>query len=381
MGIPNRQIGWSQESNLLWQISKQLDYASCQLCTISGTSGTSGTSGYDGDRFRTTSTTTFTLGVTTTIVVEPGLAYTPAQDIIITYNVGNHQTCTVISYDINTGVMVIGGPVTVTGSGTYSSWIVNLDGAAGGDGSSGTSGTSGLSGSSGTTGTSGSSGVSGSSGTSGTTGTSGSSGINGATGTSGTSGSSGSSGLTGTSGSSGTSPTLPGPANYGLFAQTANSTIITNTTVETSLINGGVGTLTVPANGFSVGDSFRAVFGGILTATNNQTIRVRVKAGSTILVDSGAQPITNITNNVFTFNVDFTIRQLGAAGVASIVTLGGFHYTKTVNGVVEGFAFNSVNSTTFNTTISNALDVTVQWGAASTGNSIYSDIFILNKTY
>jgi hypothetical protein len=339
MGIPNRQIGWSQESNLLWQISKQLDYASCQLCTISGTSGTSGTSGYDGDRFRTTSTTTFTLGVTTTIVVEPGLAYTPAQDIIITYNVGNHQTCTVVSYDINTGVMVIGAPVTVTGSGTYSLWTVNLDGAAGGDGSSGTSGTSGLSGSSGTTGTSGS------------------------------------------SGSSGTSPTLPGTANYGLFAQTANSTIITNTTTETSLINGGVGTLTVPANGFSVGDSFRGVFGGLLTATNNQTITVRVKAGSVILLDSGAQPITNITNNVFTFNVDFTIRQLGAAGVASIVTLGGFHYTKTVNGVVEGFAFNSVNSTTFNTTISNTLDVTVQWGAASTGNSIYSDIFILNKTY
>jgi hypothetical protein len=342
MGIPNRQIGWSQESNLLWQISKQLDYASCQLCTISGTSGTSGTSGYDGDRFRTTSTTTFTLGVTTTIVVEPGLAYTPAQDIIITYNVGNHQTCTVVSYNINTGAMVIGGPVSVKGSGTYSLWTVNLDGAAGGDGSSGTSGSSGVNG------------------------TSGSSGVN---------------GTSGTSGSSGTSAALPTSVNYGLFAQTANSTIITNTTVESSLINGGVGTLTVPANGFSVGDSFRAVFGGLVTATNNQTITVRVKAGSVILLDSGAQPITNITNNVFTFNVDFTIRQLGAAGVASIVTLGGFHYTKTVNGVVEGFAFNSVNSTTFNTTISNTLDVTVQWGAASTGNSIYSDIFILNKTY
>lgn len=25
MGIPNRQIGWSTESNLLWQISKQLE--------------------------------------------------------------------------------------------------------------------------------------------------------------------------------------------------------------------------------------------------------------------------------------------------------------------------------------------------------------------
>jgi hypothetical protein len=25
MGIGNKQIGWSNESNLLWQISKQLD--------------------------------------------------------------------------------------------------------------------------------------------------------------------------------------------------------------------------------------------------------------------------------------------------------------------------------------------------------------------
>lgn len=164
MSIPNRQIGWSQESNLLWQISKQLDEASCQLCSISGTSGTSGTSGYNGDRYRTFSTTEFTLGVSTTIVVEPGLAYSPAQDIIITHDVSNHQTCTVVSYDVNTGVMVIGPPVNVTGSGTYSSWIINLDGAAGGDGSSGTSGTSGISG---TTGTSGTSGINGTSGTSG----------------------------------------------------------------------------------------------------------------------------------------------------------------------------------------------------------------------
>ncbi len=43
----------------------------------------------------------------------------------------------------------------------------------------------------------------------------------------------------------------------GLFAQTGNSTIISGTTVESTLINGGVGTLSVPANGFQVGDSFR----------------------------------------------------------------------------------------------------------------------------
>lgn len=174
---------------------------------------------------------------------------------------------------------------------------------------------------------------------------------------------------------------VPASLSYGLYAQTANSTPVTNTTVETTLINGGVGTLSVPANGFSVGDSFRAVMAGVLNTANNQTIRIRVKAGSVLLLDSGAQNITNITNDVFSLNIDFTIRQLGTAGVASIVSLGTFHYVKTVNGVIEGFSFNTVNNTTFDTTISNTLNITVQWGAANTGNSIYSDIFILNKIY
>jgi hypothetical protein len=169
--------------------------------------------------------------------------------------------------------------------------------------------------------------------------------------------------------------------NYGLFAQTGNSTPITGTVVETSLINGGVGVLSVPANGFTVGDSFRAVFGGILTCANNQTIQVKVKSGPVILLDSGAQTISNITNDVFTLNIDFTIRQLGIPGVASIVALGFFHYTKTVNSTPAGFAFNTVNNTTFNTTIGNTLDVTIQWGSANVGNNIYSDIFVLNKVY
>ena len=173
----------------------------------------------------------------------------------------------------------------------------------------------------------------------------------------------------------------PPTTNFGLFAQTANSTIITNTNVETSLINGGVGSLFVPSNGFQVGDSFRAVIAGVINVGNNQTIRIKIKDGNTILADSGPKTISNITNNVFSLNIDFTVRALGAAGVASIVALGTFHFTKTSNDATQGFAWNEVNSTTFDTTVGNDLDITVQWGAASTSNSIYSDIFVLNKTY
>jgi hypothetical protein len=254
--------------------------------------------------------------------------------------------------------------ISFTGSGTYSSWIVNLDGAAGGDGSSGTSGTSGVNGTSGTSGTSGSSG---------TTGTSG---------TSGTSGSSGTSGTSGTSGSSGTSiPTPPFPFVYGLFAATGNSTPISATTVESTLINGGVGTLSVPANGFAVGDSFRADFGGYLSAKNNDTIRIRIKAGSVVLADSGPQTLTTSVDDIWQLSVNFTVRQLGGPGVADITTLGVFHTTKQSNGAQGGFAFNTVNTTTFDTTVNNTLDVTAEFSSNSPLNSIYTDIFILNKIY
>jgi len=174
---------------------------------------------------------------------------------------------------------------------------------------------------------------------------------------------------------------LPSP-NYGLYAQTANSTPITNTAVETSLVNGGVGTLSVPANGFKVGDSFRAVIAGVMNADNNQNITIRVDAGPIVLLDSGLQNLgSSVINDVWSLNIDFTIRQIGGAGVASIVALGSFHYTKTNNSSVQGFGFNTVNNTTFDTTIPNVLDITAQWQNASTGNNIYSDIFILNKTY
>ena len=173
----------------------------------------------------------------------------------------------------------------------------------------------------------------------------------------------------------------PFPTVYGLFSQTGNSVTVSATTVETTLIGGGVGTLSVPANGFSVGDSFRADFAGVFTCANNQTIRLRIKDGSFILADSGLQPITNITNAVWSLSINFTIRQVGVAGVASIVTLGTFRYSKTVNGTIEGFSFNEVNNTTFDTTLSNTLGVTVQWGSANAGNNIFSDIFVLNKIY
>ena len=176
-------------------------------------------------------------------------------------------------------------------------------------------------------------------------------------------------------------PTITAATNYGLFAQTANSATITATTSQLTLIDGGQGTLSVPANGFSVGDSFQVVMGGMISAKNNDTITIRLKSGSVILATSGALTMPGITNQVFYLSANFTVRAIGAAGVASIVSVAQFHVLKAASGTQQGFAWNTVNNTTFNTTIGNTLDITAQFSTNNALNSIYSDIFILNKIY
>lgn len=44
MAIPSRQIGWGTEENLLWQISKQLEYLTRVVYNINGNTTTSTTS-------------------------------------------------------------------------------------------------------------------------------------------------------------------------------------------------------------------------------------------------------------------------------------------------------------------------------------------------
>lgn len=175
---------------------------------------------------------------------------------------------------------------------------------------------------------------------------------------------------------------IPSTNAYGLFSQTANSTTITATTLEGTLIDGGVGTLTVPANGFKVGDSFRVDMGGVMSAHNNDTIRIRLKGGPAIdLGDSGPLTMPAINNQVWLLSVNFTIRAIGAAGVANIVSLAQFHILKKASGTQQGFAWNTINSTTFDTTISNTLNITAQFSSNNANNSIYSDIFTLTKVY
>ena len=169
--------------------------------------------------------------------------------------------------------------------------------------------------------------------------------------------------------------------NYGLFSQTQSSTPITATTIEKSLIGTGVGTLSVPANTFQVGDSFLAKLYGHITCIGTATIHIRVKSNGVLLADTGVIALDVTTNKHWNIEVSFTIRSLGIASVGSIVSGGLFSYIKNSGLNFEGSNFVNLNNTTFDTTILNTLDITAEWNTNNAGNSIYSDIFVLNKIY
>jgi hypothetical protein len=198
---------------------------------------------------------------------------------------------------------------------------------------------------------------------------------------SGSSGTNGSSGTSGTNGTSGTSPVSPYPYVYGLYSQTGNSVTVSGTTSETSIVGLGVGTLTVPANGFSVGDSFVLRMYGDIGAQNGNTLTIQVKSGSVVLATTGAISMPSVTDSHFNFEVGFTIRSLGGAGIGSISSSGTFTFTQNASGSLEAAQFSTINNTTFDTTSSNTLDITAQFNTTNTSNFIYTEFFVLNKIY
>ena len=147
-----------------------------------------------------------------------------------------------------------------------------------------------------------------------------------------------------------------------LFTQTATGTVA-NTVTETSMDSTGVGSKTLPANFFVAGKKLRIVGYGIHSASGSPTLRIKVKLGSTVVLDTTAIATKNSTNEVFHMMAEITCRTTGASG------------TLFAQGVYDevGFAgFQMVNTTTttIDTTASQAITVTATWGTASASNTI-----------
>jgi hypothetical protein len=164
----------------------------------------------------------------------------------------------------------------------------------------------------------------------------------------------------------------------GLYSQIEQSVPVTT---SGSLIDGGVGTLTIPANGFQVGDSFNAIFSGQMSSANNEQISIAIMAGAVTLASSGTITLPSTTNKNWELYITFTIRAIGSAGTASIATSGTFFFNKNASNSPESIGFFSQNNTTFSTTISTTLQVNAQWLTVNPANTIHTDIFNLYRIY
>ena len=162
---------------------------------------------------------------------------------------------------------------------------------------------------------------------------------------------------------------------YLAFTQTADRTIA-NTVTETTLFNGGIGTLTFPANFWYVGRTVRVTISGDFADTGTPTGDVKIKFGATTLSDSTAIAFTALSGmEQWYLDVLITCRTTGATGTLETNVI--FEYeTTTGSSPIQRYDI-AGTSTVIDTTASGAIDATFQWGTASASNTLTSEIALV----
>ena len=157
-----------------------------------------------------------------------------------------------------------------------------------------------------------------------------------------------------------------------LFTQTSTVTVA-NTVTETAITDGGVGSLVLPANFFIAGRTIKLVGAGYHSNNNSDTLRIRVKFGSTAILDTGAQASGASSNDGFQLAAFITCRTTGASG--TIMAQGEYkEYTGTPSSH-DTYQLVNTSTTTIDTTASQTISVTAQWAVASASNTISLAIF------
>jgi len=171
----------------------------------------------------------------------------------------------------------------------------------------------------------------------------------------------------------------------GNSAGTSNSALLTASTTETSILPlTFIGNRQVPADAFQQGDSFSATLAGSFGSQNGDDITIRLKGGATAttLLSSVVVPLNSSSASSFELDIQFSIRQTGAAGVAELVTNYAFTYNQSGGGgAFVGERNCEINTTTFDTTILNQLDITAQFSSANANNTIQTFMSNLHKIY
>lgn len=165
--------------------------------------------------------------------------------------------------------------------------------------------------------------------------------------------------------------TQPGnrKGNLVIFISLATGQVVSSTS-ETTLVGAGVGSLTFPANTLFIGRTIRVkAWGVISTAAVPGTLRIKIKLGTTVVLDTSAQtPTGSLTDMLWEIDALFTIRTVGS--VDSLIGQGRFDHQATALAAMVTWAMKQTAALTLALNTQHALDVTAQWSTSDASNNI-----------
>jgi hypothetical protein len=164
-----------------------------------------------------------------------------------------------------------------------------------------------------------------------------------------------------------------GTGRLPLFSQTASVTVASSTS-ELTLIGAGQGSATLPVNFFFPGKVLRIKLWGIHSAVMTPNITVKIKIGGTTVFTTGVIATGNSTNQVVSLEAYVTCRTDGATGTI----IGQAEWIEDGN---TSFSMANTTTTTVNTTIANAVDITFQWGTSSASDTITATNVTLENSF
>lgn len=156
------------------------------------------------------------------------------------------------------------------------------------------------------------------------------------------------------------------PGGNLVYSNTAASSAIANTTAETAF---SIPSYTIPAGSLVAGSVIRIkLWGWYSTAAIAPTINAKIKLGGTTYLATGAVTSVALASNAGWFaDCVLTVFSIGAGG-----TVDAQAYVEFSTAATTGLSVNIANPSTqvLDTTVSQAITVTVQWGTANASNTI-----------
>lgn len=170
-----------------------------------------------------------------------------------------------------------------------------------------------------------------------------------------------------------------------MFISTQDFKDLNSAVISTITATNGVGSLTLPANFFQTGQSVEFYAVGYSSAATSATMNVRVSLGTTTISNTGAKTVnaglSADTNVPFVVNGILTGRTTGITGTVQ-GQLTWRMDTNNSSGIADAvveLSGASISATTIDTTSTQILNLSFQWGAASTSNGLVITNYIVKK--